>query len=115
MHTASRQEQPLAASASAIDAKIERIETIPLKVKLDRPAAGATLKLTHRCTIVTRVHTDVGVVGGVSEIDFEAYAKVGVRTFGLGSSLFKPGMTVDQVRARAVAAVTAWRVVFEEG
>jgi D-galactarolactone cycloisomerase len=45
------------------DAKIERIETIPLKVKLDRPAAGATLKLTHRCTIVTRIHTDVGVVG----------------------------------------------------
>ncbi|MPZ55903.1 MAG: mandelate racemase/muconate lactonizing enzyme family protein [Rhizobiales bacterium] len=46
-----------------VDARIERIETIPLKVKLDRPAAGATLKLTHRCTIVTRVHTDVGVVG----------------------------------------------------
>lgn len=45
------------------DAKIERIETIPLKVKLDRPAAGSTLKLTHRCTIVTRIHTDAGVVG----------------------------------------------------
>lgn len=58
---------------------------------------------------------EVGVVGGVSEADFEAFAKVGVRTFGLGSSLFKPGMTVDQVRARAVAAVTAWRVVFGEG
>ena len=49
--------------ASVTDAKIERIETIPLKIKLDRPAAGATLKLTHRSTIVTRVHTDVGVVG----------------------------------------------------
>ncbi len=45
------------------EARIERIETIPLKVKLDRPAAGSTLKLTHRCTIVTRVHTDAGVVG----------------------------------------------------
>lgn len=58
---------------------------------------------------------EVAVVGGVSEADFEAFAKVGVRTFGLGSSLFKPGMTVDQVRARAIAAVTAWRVVFGEG
>jgi D-arabinonate dehydratase len=48
---------------SVADAKIERIETIPLKVKLDRPAAGATLKLTHRSTIVTRVHTDVGIIG----------------------------------------------------
>lgn len=45
------------------DARIERIETIPLKVRLDRPAAGSTLKLTHRCTIITRVHTDAGVVG----------------------------------------------------
>lgn len=44
-------------------ARITRIETIPLKVRLDRVAAGSTLKLTHRCTIVTRVHTDSGVVG----------------------------------------------------
>ncbi|RZS78137.1 mandelate racemase/muconate lactonizing enzyme family protein [Pigmentiphaga kullae] len=46
-----------------VDARITRIETIPLKVELERPATGSTLKLTHRCTIVTRVHTDTGVVG----------------------------------------------------
>ncbi|VCU71721.1 L-Ala-D/L-Glu epimerase [Pigmentiphaga humi] len=45
------------------DARITRIETIPLKVPLERAATGSTLKLTHRCTIVTRVHTDAGVVG----------------------------------------------------
>ena len=44
-------------------ARIERIETLALKVRLERPAAGSTLKLTHRCTIVTRVHTSAGVVG----------------------------------------------------
>src|ERR1700736_3643262 len=44
-------------------ARIERIETIPLRVNLDRPAAGSTLRLTHRATIVTRVHTDAGVIG----------------------------------------------------
>jgi D-arabinonate dehydratase len=43
--------------------RILRIETIPLRVKLDRPAAGSTLRLTHRATIVTRVHTDAGLVG----------------------------------------------------
>jgi D-arabinonate dehydratase len=43
--------------------RIERIETIPLRVKLERPAAGSTLRLTHRATIVTRVHTDTGLVG----------------------------------------------------
>jgi D-arabinonate dehydratase len=51
------------AVAQGADARIVRIETIPLKVKLDRAAVGATLKLTHRCAIVTRVHTDAGVVG----------------------------------------------------
>jgi D-arabinonate dehydratase len=59
-------QRPLPETAKLLavaDAKIERIETIPLKVKLDRPAAGATLKLTHRSTIITRVHTAVGVVG----------------------------------------------------
>ncbi len=49
--------------SSLLDARITRIETIPLKVKLERAATGSTLKLTHRCTIVTRIHTDAGVVG----------------------------------------------------
>jgi 2-dehydro-3-deoxyphosphogalactonate aldolase len=57
--------------------------------------------------------TTVGVVGGVSESDFPAYAKVGVRTFGLGSSLFKPGMSVKAVADRAAAAVKAWDQVFK--
>jgi D-arabinonate dehydratase len=45
------------------DARIVRIETIPLKVALDRAASGSTLKFTHRCAIVTRIHTDAGVIG----------------------------------------------------
>ena len=56
--------------------------------------------------------TVTGAVGGVSEKDFETYGKIGVRTFGLGSSLYKPGMTVDAVRERAIAAVAAWDRVF---
>jgi 2-dehydro-3-deoxyphosphogalactonate aldolase len=50
----------------------------------------------------------VGVVGGVSEADFDAYAKVGVQLFGLGSSLYKPGMTAAAAGERARAAVAAW-------
>jgi 2-dehydro-3-deoxyphosphogalactonate aldolase len=57
----------------------------------------------------------VGVVGGVSEADFGDYAKVGVKTFGLGSSLYKPGMSAADVGARARAAVMAWDRVFREG
>ncbi len=55
------------------------------------------------------------MVGGVSEKDFADYAKIGVRTFGLGSSLYTPGMSVEAVAGRALAAVTAWDAVFAGG
>jgi len=55
----------------------------------------------------------IGAVGGVSDKDFADYGRIGVRTFGLGSSLFAPGMNVDEVRTRAVAAVAAWDRVFD--
>ncbi|MDR7223516.1 2-dehydro-3-deoxy-6-phosphogalactonate aldolase [Aminobacter aminovorans] len=55
--------------------------------------------------------TQVGVVGGVSEIDFAAYAKVGVQLFGLGSSLYKPGLTAAEVGERARAAVAGWDAI----
>ena len=51
------------ALAGAADVRIARIETIPLKVRLDRTAIGSNLKFTHRCAIVTRVYTDAGVIG----------------------------------------------------
>ncbi len=46
-----------------LEAKIIKIETIPLRVKMERIATGSTLKLSHRCTILTRIHTDAGVIG----------------------------------------------------
>lgn len=58
--------------------------------------------------------TLVGAVGGVSEKDFAGYKTAGVSIFGLGSSLFKPGMTVADVAARAEAAVAVWDQVFGE-
>jgi 2-dehydro-3-deoxyphosphogalactonate aldolase len=54
----------------------------------------------------------VGAVGGVADGDFEAYARAGVTAFGLGSSLFKPGLSADEVGTRARAAVAAWDRVF---
>ena len=47
--------------------RIERIETIPIRVPLDRVYQGSHYKMTHRSTIVTRIHTASGIVG-------EAYA-----------------------------------------
>lgn len=54
----------------------------------------------------------IGAVGGVSDKDFADYAKVGVTVFGLGSSLFSPGLSVAEIRARAEAAVAAYDTVF---
>ncbi len=56
--------------------------------------------------------TVIGAVGGVSEKDFADYAGIGVSTFGLGSSLYTPGLTDETVGARARAAVTQWDLVF---
>jgi D-galactarolactone cycloisomerase len=46
---------------------ITRIETIPIRVPLGRVYRGSHYRMSHRSTIVTRVHTEEGVVG-------EAYA-----------------------------------------
>jgi D-galactarolactone cycloisomerase len=46
---------------------IRAVETIPLRVPLGRTFRGSNYRMTHRSTIVTRVHTEGGIVG-------EAYA-----------------------------------------
>jgi 2-dehydro-3-deoxyphosphogalactonate aldolase len=49
-----------------------------------------------------------GAVGGVSDSNFANYVKVGVRTFGLGSSLYKAGFTAADVKQRALVSVKAY-------
>jgi 2-dehydro-3-deoxyphosphogalactonate aldolase len=50
----------------------------------------------------------IGAVGGVSDKNFADYIKAGITAFGLGSSLYKPGMSAGEVRATALASVTAY-------
>jgi 2-dehydro-3-deoxyphosphogalactonate aldolase len=52
--------------------------------------------------------TVVGAVGGVSDKNLAAYWAAGVRAFGLGSSLYRPGMTATEVRTTALASVQAF-------
>jgi 2-dehydro-3-deoxyphosphogalactonate aldolase len=52
--------------------------------------------------------TVVGAVGGVSEKNLAAYRAAGVRAFGLGSSLYRPGMRAAEVRVTALASVQAF-------
>lgn len=53
-------------------------------------------------------HLPLGAVGGVSDANFADYWKVGVRAFGLGTSLYKPGDDVSLIRERAVKNVASY-------
>ncbi|MBN9076193.1 MAG: 2-dehydro-3-deoxy-6-phosphogalactonate aldolase [Rhizobiales bacterium 65-79] len=55
---------------------------------------------------------EIGAVGGVSERDFAAYAKAGIRTFGLGSSLYKPGASAAEIGVKARAVIAAYDAAF---
>ena len=55
---------------------------------------------------------EIAAVGGVSDANFGDYAKAGIRSFGLGSSLYKPGMSAAEVRERAVATIKAYDDVY---
>ncbi len=55
---------------------------------------------------------EIAAVGGVSDANFGDYAKAGIRSFGLGSSLYKPGVSAAEVRERAVATIKAYDAVY---
>ncbi|KEO57066.1 2-dehydro-3-deoxy-6-phosphogalactonate aldolase [Thalassospira permensis] len=54
----------------------------------------------------------VYAVGGVGPDDFSVYAKAGCDGFGLGSGIYKSGMTASDVSKAAIAYVTAHDAVF---
>ena len=55
----------------------------------------------------------IAAVGGISEKNFSEYIKTGVHAFGMGSSLYKPGMTAAEVAARARATIAAYDLALE--
>jgi 2-dehydro-3-deoxyphosphogalactonate aldolase len=50
----------------------------------------------------------IAAVGGVSDKNFADYTKVGILAFGLGTSLYKPGMTAAEVAERAKVTIYAY-------
>lgn len=55
----------------------------------------------------------IAAVGGVSDTNFGDYTKIGVKAFGLGSSLYKPGMSAKDVRTRADLTIAAYKAALE--
>jgi len=58
--------------------------------------------------------TKIGAVGGVSETNFADYIKFGITMFGLGSSLYRPGMSAADVATRARAAIAAYDLAIKD-
>ncbi|WP_421405171.1 2-dehydro-3-deoxy-6-phosphogalactonate aldolase [Agrobacterium fabrum] len=50
----------------------------------------------------------IAAVGGVSDKNFSDYTSAGILAFGLGTSLYKPGMTAAEVRERAIVTLQAY-------
>src|SRR6201998_3965935 len=50
----------------------------------------------------------IAAVGGVSDKNFADYVSAGIFAFGLGSSLYKPGMAAADVKERAKATINAY-------
>ncbi|OHV84242.1 2-dehydro-3-deoxy-6-phosphogalactonate aldolase [Rhizobium sp. LCM 4573] len=50
----------------------------------------------------------IAAVGGVSDENFSDYIKAGITAFGLGSSLYKPGMSSEEVVKRAKTTLAAY-------
>jgi 2-dehydro-3-deoxyphosphogalactonate aldolase len=50
----------------------------------------------------------IAAVGGVSDQNFAEYIAGGVTAFGLGSSLYKPGMSAADVAVRAKVTIAAY-------
>ena len=57
---------------------------------------------------VLPVETQVYMVGGVGPENFADWLKAGANGFGLGSFLYKPGDSVEDVAAKARDVVAAW-------
>jgi 2-dehydro-3-deoxyphosphogalactonate aldolase len=57
--------------------------------------------------------TPVYAVGGAGPANFAAWLNAGCDGFGIGTALYTPGLTVDEVAARARTIVTAFDAALE--
>jgi 2-dehydro-3-deoxyphosphogalactonate aldolase len=54
----------------------------------------------------------VYAVGGAGPTNFADWAKAGADGFGIGTALYTPGLSADEIHARAVQIVAAYDAVF---
>jgi 2-dehydro-3-deoxyphosphogalactonate aldolase len=73
------------------------------------PAEGSSPAVLKSLRAVLPRGTPIIPVGGIDERSFEVWLAAGAAGFGIGSALYKPGVTADVLRARAQTLVAALR------
>lgn len=73
------------------------------------PGEIVTPAATRAMRAVLPAATKLLIVGGVSADTMKPYIDAGADGFGIGSSLYKPGLSAQDVRARADALIAAAR------
>ena len=90
------------------DLRIERIETIPVRVPLDRVYKGSHYQMTHRSTIITRIHTAGGIVGEAYAGDEDAGKESEGECAGSGDSRCNPEAVEAGCAGRRCGRVVFW-------
>ena len=85
---------------AALDAGADALKLFPAEV-----AGPAGLKAVRA---VLPAETRVYAVGGVDPASVATWRSAGASGFGIGSAIFKPGGSADQVGASAAGFVQAW-------
>lgn len=75
------------------------------------PAEALTPALVRALLAVLPKGTPLVPVGGITPENMLPFLEAGVAGFGLGSGLYKPGMSTEDIRQRADAYVQGWQRV----
>jgi 2-dehydro-3-deoxyphosphogalactonate aldolase len=73
------------------------------------PAEGVPPAVVKAWRAVLPKDTLLVPVGGIRPESMKSYLDAGANGFGLGSALFTPGMSVDEIRRNAHAFAEAWQ------
>jgi 2-dehydro-3-deoxyphosphogalactonate aldolase len=73
------------------------------------PAEAANPTTVKAWRAVLPKHIQVHAVGGVTPSNMAEWLACGVSGFGIGSNLYKPGMSLGDVSKSATTIVSAWR------
>jgi 2-dehydro-3-deoxyphosphogalactonate aldolase len=74
------------------------------------PAEVASPQTVKAWRAVLPKHVQVHAVGGVTPSNMSEWLACGVSGFGIGSSLYKQGMSIEAVSESAATLVKAWKV-----